>query len=51
MKSRYGWTANSKTIQRYVALALRNQANIDLTEFCEKLVSLVEKREKKSRNK
>lgn len=49
MKPRYGWTINSKQPQRYAARALSDQANIDLMEFNEMLMSEVRAKKKKSR--
>lgn len=46
MKSRYGWTKNSKQPGRYAARALSDKANIDLMGFNEKLMSEVRAKRK-----
>lgn len=47
MKPRYGWTINSKQPQRYAARALSDQANLDLMEFNEMLMSEVRAKKKR----
>lgn len=41
MKTRFGWTMNSKQPQRYAARALSDQANVDLMKFNEELMEEV----------
>jgi len=41
MKSRFGWTAESKQPQRYAARALSDKANVDLMEFNQQLLDEV----------
>lgn len=49
MKFRYGWTLNSKQPQCYAARAFSDQANINMMEFSEKLISEARAKKEKGR--